>query len=187
MQGHPLCKFCRQRFYDSNELYRHMESAHEHCFLCRRENPGQYVYYRHYKELEGGSSYHLHSRNACSKMLPWPKWCRQHCHHLQLRSRCLHAELPFSLLCRPLPHRPPPVPSLNLPGQEVCCVYNRSALVAMKAHDMSRCRSPSAVMAVPALLQSSEVLQRDGCECRGSTDQGMICDVVAPVLQCAWL
>jgi hypothetical protein len=53
LQGHPLCKFCRQRFYDSNELYRHMESAHEHCFLCRRENPGQYVYYRHYKELEG--------------------------------------------------------------------------------------------------------------------------------------
>ncbi|GIL46701.1 hypothetical protein Vafri_3620 [Volvox africanus] len=51
-KGHPLCKFCRTRFYDSNELYRHMEGSHEHCFLCRRAAPDKYVYYRHYKELE---------------------------------------------------------------------------------------------------------------------------------------
>ncbi|KAJ9528698.1 hypothetical protein QJQ45_020597 [Haematococcus lacustris] len=51
-KGHPVCKFCRQRFYDSAELYKHMESAHEHCFLCRRLQPGTYVYYRHYRELE---------------------------------------------------------------------------------------------------------------------------------------
>lgn len=49
-----MCQFCRRRFYDSSDLYKHMESEHEHCFLCRRERPGQYVYYRHYKELEGG-------------------------------------------------------------------------------------------------------------------------------------
>ena len=52
-QGHPQCQFCRTRFYDSNDLYRHMESSHEHCFICRRERPNQHVYYRHYKELEG--------------------------------------------------------------------------------------------------------------------------------------
>ncbi|GLI58515.1 hypothetical protein VaNZ11_000251 [Volvox africanus] len=51
-KGHPLCKFCRTRFYDSNELYRHMEGSHEHCFLCRRAAPDKYVYYRHYEELE---------------------------------------------------------------------------------------------------------------------------------------
>ncbi|GFR43781.1 hypothetical protein Agub_g4897 [Astrephomene gubernaculifera] len=51
-KGHPPCKFCRTRFYDSNELYRHMEGSHEHCFLCRRNAPDKYVYYRHYKELE---------------------------------------------------------------------------------------------------------------------------------------
>ncbi|KAG2498874.1 hypothetical protein HYH03_003066 [Edaphochlamys debaryana] len=51
-KGHPLCRFCRIRFYDPNELYRHMESAHEHCFLCRRANPTQYIYFHHYKELE---------------------------------------------------------------------------------------------------------------------------------------
>ncbi|KXZ52810.1 hypothetical protein GPECTOR_8g196 [Gonium pectorale] len=48
-KGHPACKFCRTRFYDSNELYRHMEGSHEHCFLCRRAAPDKYVYYRHYK------------------------------------------------------------------------------------------------------------------------------------------
>ncbi len=99
-KGHPLCKFCKQRFFDSHELWRHMESAHEHCFLCRqvgggernglyvwknhisclslpscllhtgrreilyssllsmmnrRASPDKYVYFRHYKELEGGT------------------------------------------------------------------------------------------------------------------------------------
>jgi hypothetical protein len=29
------CRFCRRRFYDSAELYRHMEGEHEHCFICR--------------------------------------------------------------------------------------------------------------------------------------------------------
>ena len=54
-KGHPNCKFCKQRFYDSNELYKHMESQHEHCFICRRQTPDKYVYYRHYQELEGRS------------------------------------------------------------------------------------------------------------------------------------
>ncbi|GLC59369.1 hypothetical protein PLESTB_001479000 [Pleodorina starrii] len=48
-KGHPPCKFCRTRFYDSNDLYRHMEGSHEHCFLCRRAAPDKYVYFRHYK------------------------------------------------------------------------------------------------------------------------------------------
>lgn len=52
-KGHPACKFCRTRFYDSADLFKHMESGHEHCFLCRKADPGKYVYYRHYKELEG--------------------------------------------------------------------------------------------------------------------------------------
>lgn len=49
-----LCTACtRKRFYDSSELFRHMESQHEHCFMCRREHPDKYVYYRHYQELQG--------------------------------------------------------------------------------------------------------------------------------------
>lgn len=55
-KGHPACKFCRTRFYDANELFRHMEGQHEHCFLCRKAQPDKYVYFRHYKELEGERS-----------------------------------------------------------------------------------------------------------------------------------
>jgi hypothetical protein len=51
-KGHPPCHFCRRRFYDSNELYNHMERDHEHCFLCRRANPNKYVYFKDYAELD---------------------------------------------------------------------------------------------------------------------------------------
>ncbi len=53
-KGHPVCRFCKCRFYDNNELFKHMESAHEQCFICRRVQPDKYVYYRDYAELEGG-------------------------------------------------------------------------------------------------------------------------------------
>lgn len=52
-KGHPLCRFCKKRFYDGDELYRHMESAHEHCFLCRKLHPSKFVYYKDYEELDG--------------------------------------------------------------------------------------------------------------------------------------
>ncbi|KAF6252767.1 hypothetical protein COO60DRAFT_1274132 [Scenedesmus sp. NREL 46B-D3] len=51
-KGHPLCRFCRQRFYDGDELYKHMEGRHEHCFICRRRDPNKFVYYKDYAELE---------------------------------------------------------------------------------------------------------------------------------------
>lgn len=55
-KGHPLCRFCKKRFYDGDELYRHMESAHEHCFLCRKLHPHKFVYYKDYEELDGEST-----------------------------------------------------------------------------------------------------------------------------------
>ncbi|CAL8461904.1 g1435 [Coccomyxa elongata] len=51
-KGHPQCQFCRKRFYGDNELFVHMQSAHEQCFLCRRARPDRYVYYKDYNELE---------------------------------------------------------------------------------------------------------------------------------------
>ncbi|PRW56692.1 LIM domain and RING finger isoform A [Chlorella sorokiniana] len=51
-KGHPDCRFCRKRFYGENELFQHMHSAHEQCFLCKRGNPHKYVYYRDYADLE---------------------------------------------------------------------------------------------------------------------------------------
>ncbi|CAK0783675.1 hypothetical protein CVIRNUC_006874 [Coccomyxa viridis] len=51
-KGHPQCRFCRSRFFGDSELFIHMQSAHEQCFLCRRAQPDRYVYYKDYNELE---------------------------------------------------------------------------------------------------------------------------------------
>lgn len=55
-KGHPTCTFCRKHFYGDNELFAHMQSTHEQCFLCRRARPDKHVYYRDYAELEGASA-----------------------------------------------------------------------------------------------------------------------------------
>ncbi|KIZ00810.1 LIM domain and RING finger protein, partial [Monoraphidium neglectum] len=66
-KGHPPCHFCKQRFYDSGELYNHMERSHEHCFICRRAHPGKYVYFRDYAELDAHflSDHHPCPHPAC--------------------------------------------------------------------------------------------------------------------------
>lgn len=35
---HPLCEFCRECFFDDDELYSHMREKHEDCFVCKRNN-----------------------------------------------------------------------------------------------------------------------------------------------------
>lgn len=34
--GHPMCEFCRKRFYGEHELYQHMSTEHYTCHLCQR-------------------------------------------------------------------------------------------------------------------------------------------------------
>jgi len=34
--GHPICDFCRKRFYGDNELYLHMSRDHYTCHICQR-------------------------------------------------------------------------------------------------------------------------------------------------------
>ena len=55
-RGHAHCRFCRRFFFGDNELFAHMQTGHEQCFLCRRARPDKYVYYRDYAELEGARS-----------------------------------------------------------------------------------------------------------------------------------
>lgn len=50
--GHPLCSFCRKRFYSDNELYQHMSVDHYLCHICQRLHPGQYEYFHNYDDLE---------------------------------------------------------------------------------------------------------------------------------------
>ena len=48
-----VCRFCRSRFFGDGELFIHMQSAHEQCFLCKRAHPDRFIYYKDYNELEG--------------------------------------------------------------------------------------------------------------------------------------
>jgi len=33
-KGHPQCKFCKERFLDKDELYRHLMKVHHNCHIC---------------------------------------------------------------------------------------------------------------------------------------------------------
>ncbi|KAH7492559.1 E3 ubiquitin-protein ligase ZNF598 [Phytophthora ramorum] len=45
---HPMCQFCRKRFYGDKELYEHLERDHFKCHMCKVENE----YFRNYASLE---------------------------------------------------------------------------------------------------------------------------------------
>lgn len=47
------CRFCNKRFFGENELFFHMQHAHEQCHICKKQHPDRFVYYRDYNELEG--------------------------------------------------------------------------------------------------------------------------------------
>ncbi|BAT86214.1 uncharacterized protein HKW66_Vig0057470 [Vigna angularis] len=50
--GHPICEYCRTRFYGDNELYVHMSTEHYTCHICQRQHTGQYDYFKNYDDLE---------------------------------------------------------------------------------------------------------------------------------------
>lgn len=47
---HPLCRFCNRRWFDDQQLYRHMIDAHHTCHLCPVQF--QHRYYRDLRALE---------------------------------------------------------------------------------------------------------------------------------------
>ncbi|KAG6498576.1 E3 ubiquitin-protein ligase ZNF598-like isoform X2 [Zingiber officinale] len=65
--GHPMCEFCKNRFYGDNELYIHMSTEHYTCHICQRQHPGQYDYFRDYNDLEMhfGQEHFLCENEAC--------------------------------------------------------------------------------------------------------------------------
>lgn len=66
-KGHPMCGFCRQRFYDDSALYSHMQREHYTCHICQRANPNSFVYYHDYSKLEQHfrQAHHLCEDSEC--------------------------------------------------------------------------------------------------------------------------
>ncbi|ESN97774.1 hypothetical protein HELRODRAFT_85163 [Helobdella robusta] len=54
-KGHPLCKFCDERYFDNDELNKHLRKAHFYCHICE-ENGVTGEYYCQYSDL------HVHFR-----------------------------------------------------------------------------------------------------------------------------
>lgn len=52
-RGHPLCKFCNIRLYDTDDLFKHMKIKHEQCELCFSvETSNEPIVFRNYNDLE---------------------------------------------------------------------------------------------------------------------------------------
>jgi len=36
-KGHPLCKFCDERYFDNDDLLRHLRKQHFYCHFCESD------------------------------------------------------------------------------------------------------------------------------------------------------
>ncbi|KAG7442494.1 uncharacterized protein BT62DRAFT_905989 [Guyanagaster necrorhizus] len=63
---HPLCQFCRECFFDDDELFPHMRERHEECFICKR-NGIRDQYFQNYETLEShfNNAHHPCMQSAC--------------------------------------------------------------------------------------------------------------------------
>lgn len=48
-RGHPICEFCDRRYFDSDELYKHLRKDHYFCHFCDAD--GLNHYYNTYDDL----------------------------------------------------------------------------------------------------------------------------------------
>ncbi|THH11849.1 hypothetical protein EW145_g384 [Phellinidium pouzarii] len=48
---HPLCEFCRECFFGTDEIFSHMRERHEECFICKRQEIRD-QYFLDYNSLE---------------------------------------------------------------------------------------------------------------------------------------
>ena len=48
-KGHPNCSYCNERFFDRDELYRHLRKDHFYCHFCDAD--GHEEYYENCVEL----------------------------------------------------------------------------------------------------------------------------------------
>ncbi|XP_041473607.1 E3 ubiquitin-protein ligase ZNF598-like isoform X1 [Lytechinus variegatus] len=50
-RGHPLCEFCDDRYFDNDELHRHLRKDHYFCHFCETDGVTN-EYYSEYEDLE---------------------------------------------------------------------------------------------------------------------------------------
>lgn len=48
--AHPMCEFCHEAFFSSDELLKHMKTKHEECFVCKEKGQRD-VYFQNYDKM----------------------------------------------------------------------------------------------------------------------------------------
>jgi hypothetical protein len=61
-EGHPVCEFCKKRYYDKHDLFVHLSKDHYTCFLCEKEG----IQYRYFKDYNALQSHLTKSHYACT-------------------------------------------------------------------------------------------------------------------------
>ena len=51
MKGHPNCEYCENRYFDNEELYKHLRKDHYFCHFCDAD--GLQAFYADYPNLRG--------------------------------------------------------------------------------------------------------------------------------------
>lgn len=65
-RGHPLCEFCDERYFDNDELLRHLRRDHYFCHFCETDGVTN-QYYGEYEDLEDHfrSDHYLCEEDQC--------------------------------------------------------------------------------------------------------------------------
>eukprot|EP00057_Strongylocentrotus_purpuratus_P032563 XP_788063.1 PREDICTED: zinc finger protein 598 [Strongylocentrotus purpuratus] len=65
-RGHPLCEFCDDRYFDNDELHRHLRKDHYFCHFCETDGVTN-QYYGEYEDLEDHfrSDHYLCEEDQC--------------------------------------------------------------------------------------------------------------------------
>lgn len=79
-RGHPLCKFCDERYLDNDELLKHLRRDHYFCHFCDSDGAQDYYRWAHRGAPQGPAGY-----CQCLKLLelllmpfvhcPWQRLC----------------------------------------------------------------------------------------------------------------
>ena len=66
MEGHPICEFCRKRYFDRTSLFTHLMKDHFSCHICEKAGV-KHKYYASYDTLETHfrQSHHLCEERSC--------------------------------------------------------------------------------------------------------------------------
>ncbi|KAJ9095698.1 hypothetical protein QFC21_005570 [Naganishia friedmannii] len=62
---HPMCEFCHEAFFGADELFKHMRTKHEECFVCKEQGQRD-VYFRDYLKLE---AHFNHAHHPCTEQI----------------------------------------------------------------------------------------------------------------------